>query len=237
MADTNGFEELLAQHGEPRGGSRITPEQADNYKGRVPNSIIDFWLEHGFGSYLHGRMWLTDPIVFDPLLKRIFDGDPDYNAKDMATVLRGAYAQIMVWDREREGFFTIRLNQDVVDPSAGRSTWLDKETGRRHSNDHIISNAISRIIDLSPYDESDEEGRELTSESISRYGQLNSDEIFGFFPALQMGGPNRIEQVRKTEIITHLHFLIDVADLRLRTLSESDGDIKIEMGRRLGPAR
>ena len=67
--------------------THVTPvsrEEADRYRGKLPNGLLDFWVEHGRGALLNGYGWITDPGMFQPVLSAMFEGNTEYEANDFS---------------------------------------------------------------------------------------------------------------------------------------------------------
>jgi hypothetical protein len=53
-----------------------------------------------------------------------------------------------------------------------------------------------------------------------KLGLLKSDEMYGFVPALMLGGSEELENLEKVKIIEHLIFLSQLSPLKPFTLSD-----------------
>jgi hypothetical protein len=58
------------------------------------------------------------------------------------------------------------------------------------------------------------------SRTRKKLGPLNSDEMYGFTPALMLGGSEVLENLTKVKIIEHLIFLSQLSPLKPYTLSD-----------------
>ncbi|EPM69033.1 hypothetical protein A249_39350 [Pseudomonas syringae pv. actinidiae ICMP 18804] len=61
-------------------------------------------------------------------------------------------------------------------------------------------------------DESDLDG--LFKPALEKLGPLKSDEMYGFVPALALGGPMELKNLQKVKTIEHLEFLSQLSPLQ-----------------------
>ncbi|WP_416776441.1 T6SS immunity protein Tdi1 domain-containing protein [Xenorhabdus budapestensis] len=67
----------------------------------------------------------------------------------------------------------------------------------------------SKSLDYFDLEDDDEEDDEIGifSSAIEKYGSLNENQIFGFEPALVLGGSITLNNIRKLDIYIHLDIL------------------------------
>jgi len=73
-----------------------------------------------------------------------------------------------------------------------------------------MSSKEKRFIDIKDY-----KNKPLFERAVKKYGELNKNEMFGFEPALILGGEAKLENVRKLPIISHLQFLASLDTPRM----------------------
>lgn len=79
----------------------------------------------------------------------------------------------------------------------------DIETGEEDLLIRIfISSKEKKLLDIKDY-----RNKPLFERVVKKYGVLTKNEMFGFEPALVLGGEAKLENVRKLPIISHLQFL------------------------------
>ncbi|MOA40072.1 hypothetical protein D3C78_1619060 [compost metagenome] len=66
---------------------------------------------------------------------------------------------------------------------------------------------VSRRVDTNDYGD-------LFSPAKKKLGLLRDDEMYGFKPALVLGGPETLEHLEKVKIVEHLMFLSQISDLQ-----------------------
>ena len=215
------FVKLLQEHGKPQQRTAVGHDEADRYRGRVPDALIRFWLDHGRGCYNDGKDWLCDPAPFIPLVEAVFEGDPEFHPNDFVAIRRSAFSDLTLWSRKLAGPVTVSFNLGEVS-AFGAESWIDKKTGQRHSTDFIVGALFYRAKLVAAWVTEDDE--DMLPLAIERCGLLKADEVYGFFPALQIGGTNDVANLRRVKVVEHLLFLAAVTDFLLVKTEFPDPD-------------
>lgn len=226
------FAYMLRKLGEPRFAAKTTPAEAERYAGRVPEALIRFWSEHGRGAYLDGLYWISDPEPFDPLIATIFKDDPEFDPAEMTHVAHTAFGSLKLWHRRRRGVLVDLLTSTVFNPP--ERSWHDAKTGLPFSENFSIGTLVA--ITGAEYTE---DQKDLLASAMTRQGPLAPGEVYGFSPALQLGGSYTAENLRRVRAIEHLAFLAQLARLNLVSLTVPEPPAfpygRTEVVRKIGP--
>ena len=57
----------------------------------------------------------------------------------------------------------------------------------------------------------------LFTPALKKLGRLEHDEMYGFVPALALGGPSDLAHLQKVKAVEHLVILAQLSDLRVMT--------------------
>lgn len=190
---------MLKKHGEPENAKLVSREEAANYKGRLPNALLDFWVNHGRGSYLNGFWWICDPAPFKPVIDAVFADDAEFDPKDMLVVSYNAFGELFVWHPVHKRISIDPLSMTIFCPPAKS---FQEANGDWFDDDFIIGGTISMGLRLGSVD--DEKGEDLFPPALAKLGPLSAGEIYGFAPTLNLGGARRIENVVKVKAVEYL---------------------------------
>ncbi|WP_279356487.1 GAD-like domain-containing protein [Methylobacterium indicum] len=179
MAEKDMFAMIVERFGEPQNARRLAPDEAARYRGRVPEALITFWVEHGWGSYRDGYFWICDPVRFDPLVRTIFTGDPELRPEDISMVAyTGEGETALMWHREKYGMTAFPHSSEL---GVGYATDepIDTETNIKYSQNFLAGALLYGILQ-------DEDEDFYDMKQI--LGSLSDGEVYGYVPARQLGG-------------------------------------------------
>ena len=208
----------------------------ERYKDRLPEILVKFWIEKGWCSWSKGQYWICDPSIFQPVIDYVFLGDPELDPTRMVAFGYNAFGNVDIW----YGDATIRLNLPNgmvrVEPRG-----YDEVQKRQWTDEVMIGLKLS--FNVSPYVApwEDEKYQNMMPLALERIGQLESGEIYGFAPALSIGGRNNVEHLQKVKVAEHLLLLASLDSPTLYDYSPpSDGDGSlgaVTPRRKIGSAR
>lgn len=72
---------------------------------------------------------------------------------------------------------------------------------------------LSREVDSNDYGD-------LFKPAKKKLGTLRHDEMYGFFPAFMLGGPDTLDHLEKVKAVEHLILLSQVAELQPYSFSD-----------------
>jgi hypothetical protein len=214
MAKIDFFEWILDENGELENRVSVERDETERYVGKVPDGLIRFWRQNGRGSYYRGAYWFCDPAPFQPLIEQIFAGDPEYDPAMMTTVMYTASGELRIWHPEKKKIYVRFELQDVDNPPP--SSWHSSKDGKPFSDDSIIGDLCHNSE--GPF-RGDENEDEFLNAAIARLGHLAPGEIYGFVPAIQLGGDYVVENLQKVRVLEHLAFLAQLKPFVLTDLT------------------
>lgn len=181
----------------------------------MPDALIQFWQEHGRGAYEDGLYWFCDPALYQPVINEIFKFDPEYNPLEMTVVGHDAFGELLVWHRERFNVSVNLLDGTVFNPPEASRT--DSDTGKRFTADFCAGVFLTGFLDADP--PTDEDGEPIIPDAKARLGKLAVNEIYGFVPALMLGGQRLSANLQKFYAPEHMAYLASLEPLVLTTLT------------------
>jgi hypothetical protein len=207
---------FLEKYGEPQHVRKISASEASGYSSKLPSGMLQFWIEHGRGSYLGGKFWFCDPAPFQAIIDTIFKDDPEFSPADMKLFCHSAFGNFWLWHRIHRCISVNFLNGYVHCPSP--TAHQDRTTGIFFPEDFTLGNVMDSIAgNRSEYDEY---GEDLLPQAIDLLGELDEGEVYGFFPPPCFGGTRDVTSLRRTPAVEHMTFLAQVCDLQITRLTE-----------------
>ncbi|HEY0461056.1 MAG TPA: GAD-like domain-containing protein [Pyrinomonadaceae bacterium] len=177
------FEDFLDKHGKGTKCKEATVKIVDKYKKKLPEELIRFWEEEGFCAYGDGLIWVVNPDDFKYVADEWFD-----DKVKRVVFARSGFADFYLWS-EKEGveqLYTQHKRAMVVSPELPFffNYALNQER-------YIKSNLYSKLF----------------KQAVKKFGAPDYDECFGFEPALELGGEEKIENVKKVKLEPYLEIL------------------------------
>ena len=202
-------------------GPRIYPTEAQlaKWRPRLPKLLLRYWETVGWGGFSRGKYWVCDPDYLRPVMEAVFEGDPDYAPDDLIPLGYNALGVIDV--------FMGQGRTMTVDLTDGFVTWRDEsklDDGRALSDYFVIDGRLSEGMYANGELRLDSDGVDLFLPAVEQLGELQPGEIYGYFPALALGGANRVESLQKVPLIEHLLFLLELKTPTLYDYVRPDGE-------------
>ena len=177
----------------------VPASSIERYRNKLPDRLLEYWAEQGWGGYGNGIFWLVNPEVYEPVVSAWLEGTELGTRDNYHIFARGAFGDLYLWG-ERTGHslkITSVFSRCVVQEFEIQRSEMD-----RAIEDFIVSR--------SP-ESNDLEG--LFKPATKKLGRLNCDEMFGFVPAFMLGGDIVLSNVRKVKAVEHLVFLAQLDEL------------------------
>ncbi|OUM05286.1 glutamyl-tRNA amidotransferase [Pseudomonas syringae] len=170
------------------------------YKNKLPDQLLSYWTEHGWAGYADGLFWTVNPQDYESIISHWIPTTGLNQTEKYHVIARGAFGVLYVWG-EKGGHC---LN---ISSYAGRYySFSNPFTGEKlELGAHVFFSSLNPAYnDLS----------DLFKPALEKLGPLKSDEMYGFVPALALGGPMELENLQKVKTIEHLTFLSQLSPLQ-----------------------
>ncbi|MDE7399801.1 MAG: DUF1851 domain-containing protein [Oscillospiraceae bacterium] len=178
----------------------VPEEVIEKYRGRVPDDFISLWREYGFCTTEDGYYKIVNPDDYADIWEDLFE-----NAEDAGTVvvMVTAMADLIFYDSST-------LNSTLFYDNNSMLCYADI----RHQNVHAICDDFSMTMgDMRTYDfRSDELSWDLYEKAVQTLGVPAYDECFGYEPLLSLGGKEKVENLRKVNLMVHLDIVSQMQD-------------------------
>ncbi|MFK3798604.1 MULTISPECIES: GAD-like domain-containing protein [unclassified Pseudomonas] len=169
------------------------------YRNKLPDQLLTYWQQHGWSGYANGNFWTVNPGDYDGVVHQwlLDSGTPDPDKHYV--IARGAFGDLYLWAAAKQNLLTINVKYARYTAGFEDSTPVSADEKIR-----------SFFTTMSPeYNDFDD----LFEKALKKLGPLKSDEMYGFLPALALGGPSELKNLQKVKIIEHLAFLSQLSPL------------------------
>jgi hypothetical protein len=218
MTIAQDFEYFEERFGKPTSFAAASEDVLQRLAKHVPSVMIEYWQKFGFSTFLDGYFQLVNPEDYAVPLTEWIKGT-EFEGKDTYHVFsRTCFGDLRVWGETTGRDFhldilldalIIRKKNDAAGIAAGKANVLGEDA----------------FFDLDPKP-GDLRDRLLRVAQQS-LGSLGADQIYGFSPALQLGGEIDAANLKIVPAASHLTVL---AGLSEKPVTGMDGLAKRAFG-------
>ena len=193
------FAFFIQQFGPGVGRVEVSESSIARYENRLPEQLITYWKDHGWCAYGDGIFWTVNPEDYDQVLTQWL-ATSELNVQDnLHVIARSAFGELYVWG-ERSGYCL-----DIA-----------SYIGRYSRRTSIFAGDkldFGVRVFFSSMDPEHNDVGDLFAPAREKLGLLKADEMYGFVPALALGGSIMLESLQKVKTIEHLEFLSQLTPL------------------------
>ncbi|WP_122709555.1 GAD-like domain-containing protein [Pseudomonas viridiflava] len=170
------------------------------YEGKLPAQLLQYWESYGWCGYANGLFWNVNPQDYEPTLERWLVGTGFSELDKYYVIARSAFGQIYLWGEDTANSLSVSscLSRYSYIPSVLSREKFDFGTRLSFSTMQPERNDVDHLFEL----------------ALKKLGPLKADEMYGFVPALALGGPMELKNLQKVKTIEHLEFLSQLSPLQ-----------------------
>ena len=198
MSRDKSFELFVDTMGEADSRESAPWERIEQFRGRIPDKLLEIWSTEGWASYGGGLIWTVDPARFQGLLSMWCEGTP-YSPDEYHVIARTAFGTLYAYSMQN-GSINIACPHNFV----------SRLSGKPRSPDLGIQSFFA-MADRDTFDLQGHDGKPMFDRVKEVLGPLGANELYGFEPALIAGGEAAISSVRKLDLQVHLTILRQLA--------------------------
>ncbi|MGF6822551.1 hypothetical protein M2317_001458 [Microbacterium sp. ZKA21] len=168
----------------------VPAEIIEEYRGRVPDELIEIWEQYGYGTFGLGFLRVIDPKLYEA---EVGDCIGKTQGDGIAIpIMTTGLGDLITWE-----------------PSVGVVGILYRE-GRTVGINSTLDNFLF-MVGLDGADElADTLKWDLFPEAVEAHGELPYDQSFIFVPLLSLGGAAEVENLHKRETIPAIQVAVDL---------------------------
>lgn len=198
------FDAALEEFGLPQYGGKVDVATLSRYKDIIPEYLFDFYQNIGTGLWRNGKFQFCHPGHFDGVLNDLLGQDADFPAASTIAVGYGPFCNLLVWNK-KSGAAWIDFNEFSVDFEPGFDD-DDPEEGL----------GLTLHVEYGDDRVDEETGNNLFDAAVKKCGRLEVGEVYGFVPAIGLGGLGTLEEVQRIDALTHFGILAQLDRFRMR---------------------
>ncbi|VWC82338.1 hypothetical protein BLA39750_01295 [Burkholderia lata] len=207
------FEVFIDEFGEATHRVEVPQSAIEQWRGKLPQQLLNYWKDEGWGGYANGLFWIVNPDDYEDLVDEWLEGTPLEEVDSFHAIARTAFGELFLCGESTGRSVKIvpllntifvrnltRKNPEQLDLSIKAFFGLDKET-----------------CELG-----DESGKPMFDRALKNLGPLEADEMYAFEPALIVGGKLAVDKLAKVKLDQHLTILRQLASPTLPANIDSD---------------
>lgn len=200
------FSVFIEEVGEPTHRQEVPASTIERYKGKLPDKLLQYWMEHGWCGYGDGMFWTVNPQEYEGVVASMLDSANLQTYDRFHLIARGAFGDLYLFG-EKTGFSL------KIAPHIGR--YIGRKSKATASDmDRLVQNFFAcRDLDSNDFDDMFEPAKK-------NLGTLSPDEMYGFVPALVFGGSIQLDNIQKLKAIEHLVLLSQLCTIEPYSFSD-----------------
>ena len=195
------FEYFIEKFGEATYSMPVSEATLAQWTGKLPPILMTYWREEGWAGYANGRVWTVNPDEYEDIKDAWLEGTPLVNIDNFHVIARDAFGDLYLCGETTGASVTITCIHNEI-------LALKNQLNPKPLPDHDPSiQALFGSAKLEDFDYPDANGKLLFERAIKKYGPLEPDEMYGFEPALVVGGSATLDNLRRLKLDPHFYIL------------------------------
>jgi hypothetical protein len=186
------FEVFIEEFGEASHRIDVPAEAIQRWQGKLPDQLLAYWREEGWSGYANGLFWIVNPDDYEDLVDEWLEDTGLEQIDAFHVIARTAFGDLYVCGERSGVSMTISCPINAIFA-------LPKDLKPKNKVDQDWSVRAFIGLSVSECDLKDESGRQLFEPALNKLGPLEPDKVYGFEPAIVMGGQNAFRKSRKAQ--------------------------------------
>ncbi|WP_423383285.1 GAD-like domain-containing protein [Burkholderia sp. LMG 32019] len=206
------FELFIESFGEATSRVEVPPASIAKFQKKLPDQLLQYWAEEGWGSYANGLFWIVNPEEYEDILDMWLEGTVFEEVDSYQVIARTAFGKLYAWGEKTGPSLTvscpthslIALERDLTRPLKNPDFRVQTFFGAKTKNE---------------CDFKDMSTQPLFERALGKLGKLEPNEMYGFEPALVAGGCMDLGHLKKVNLDVHLTILRQLAPPKIPFLN------------------
>ena len=215
------FEYFIEKFGEATYRMPVPEITLAQWADKLPPILLTYWREEGWAGYANGRVWTVNPDEYEDIKDAWLEETSFANIDKFHVIARDAFGDLYLCGETTGASVTITCVHNEI-------LALKNQLKPKSLPDLDPSiQALFGSAKLEDFDYKDTKGKYLFDRAMKKYGPLKPDEMYGFEPALVMGGDATLDNLRRVKLDPYLHILRQFDNPEL-PLSQLDFDTLVK---------
>ncbi len=197
------FAYFVEKFGEATQRTPVPEEIIREWEDKLPPLVMNIWRQEGWASYGDGRFWTVNPTDYAHIKDAWLAETPLATLDTFHVIARTAFGKLYLCGEKTGASTTIICIHNEILAQKNRLK------PRSLQNQDSSIQALFGVAEPDGCDYKDTSGKLLFNRAMKKYGPLASDEMYGFEPALVLGGAPTLENLRRLKLDPHLLILRD----------------------------
>ena len=167
----------------------VESEVVEEYRGRVPDELVEVWEQYGYGTFGEGFLRVINPRLYEAEVGDCI-GKTQGDGISIPIMVTGL-GDLITWEPSAGVIGILYRAGRTVGLGTKLSTFLTltRAGGAAH---------LSRVLDW-----------DIFPKAVAAQGELPFDESFIFVPLLSLGGPAKVENLHKRQTLTAIQMMVE----------------------------
>jgi hypothetical protein len=192
-------------------GPDVRPAPAssiERYRGELPERLLRLWESNGWGGYGDGLFWIVDPEPYAPVVEAWLDGTPFATLDRYHAIARSAFGWLFLWGARTGPSLSIVTPHGMLNAKGDGATLVA-------ANVDVTLSAFLISKQRRLLDQTDARKKPLFERAVKMLGALAADEMYGYEPALVIGGSNDLGNLVRVNAIVHMAILAEFSEKQI----------------------
>ena len=193
--------------GPPFARRDVPEETLAKFQGKLPKQLLQYWREYGWCGYGEGLFWTVDPDEWAEHIAEWLERTTFFARDTYHVIGRTAFGKLYLWGENTGTSIEINPAYGLIIPSFNSD--VSPETEDFYLRCFFSSRAKGSC------DYNDTRDKPLFERAMAKLGPLDHHTMYGYVPALALGGKESLAGLQKLEAHTHLNILAQVTELTI----------------------
>ncbi|MDQ1835462.1 GAD-like domain-containing protein [Massilia scottii] len=198
------FEVFIDEFGEATQRFNVPTTSIERWRGKFPDQLLSYWKDEGWCAYANGLFWTVNPDDYEDLVDEWLHDTPLEQIDTFQVIARSAFGELFLWGEKTGDSATILCATHTI-------ICLGSNLKRKLDDQDFYARTFFSNKSIADCDLEDEAGNPLFERALAKLGPLGVDEVYGFEPAIVLGGKMNLDNLVKLNLDVHLTILRQLA--------------------------